>query len=137
MYAADGTLLAFNENYRTKIWPALADFIKVGLKFEDIVRETIARDVWGATNVDVETLVVEALARHREVPSLHEIECPDGRCIQQRKRATSDGGVVAIYADITDLRRREADIAEAQERHRRLLETLPDGVAIHSGGKFA
>jgi PAS domain S-box-containing protein len=137
VYAADGTLLAFNENYRTKIWPALADFIKVGLKFEDIVRETIARDVWGATNVDVETLVVEALARHREVPSLHEIECPDGRCIQQRKRATSDGVVVAIYADITDLRRREADIAEAQERHRRLLETLPDGVAIHSGGKFA
>ncbi len=44
---------------------------------------------------------------------------------------------MAIYADITDLRRREADIAEAQERHRRLLETLPDGVAIHSGGKFA
>ncbi len=137
VFAADGTLLAFNENYRTKIWPALADFIEVGIKFEDIVRETLVRDVGAYTVDDADVFVEQALARHRDVPSQHEIECSDGRWIQQRKRATSDGGVVAIYADITDLRQREADIAEAQERHRLLLATLPDGVAIHSGGKFA
>ncbi|CAN0481760.1 unnamed protein product, partial [Laminaria digitata] len=53
------------------------------------------------------------------------------------KRRTSDGGIVSVYSDITELKRREADILETQDRHRRLLETLPDGVVIHSGGKFA
>ena len=137
VFAPDGTLSAFNENYRTKIWPSLTDFIKPGVRFEEIVRETARRNVWQSTGIDVEEFVHSALTRQANVPSVHEIEYPDGRCIQQTKRRTSDGGVVAIYADITDLRRREADIAEAQERHRRLLETLPDGVIIHSGGKFA
>jgi PAS domain S-box-containing protein len=44
---------------------------------------------------------------------------------------------VSVYSDITGLKRREAEIFETQDRHRRLLETLPDGVIIHSGGKFA
>ena len=137
IFAPDGTLSTFNENYRKRIWPLLHDYIRPGLRFEDIVRETIRRNVWQSAGIDVEGFVRAALARHENVPSVYEIEYPDGRCIQQSKRQTSDGGVVAIYSDITDLRRREADIAEAQERHRRLLETLPDGVAIHSGGRFA
>lgn len=137
VFGPDGTLLSFNENYRRKTWPLLSDYIRVGLSIEDIIRETIHRNVWGPTGLNVEELVSEALARHAKVPSVHEINYPDGRCIRQSKRPTADGGIVAVYSDITDLRRREARIEEAQERHRRLLETLPDGVTILSGGKFA
>ena len=107
------------------------------MSFEDIVRETLNLNVWDASNIDTDTLLQQAIARHEDVPSLHEIQNPDGSCIQQSKRRTADGGIVAVYLDITDLKRREAEISETQDRHRRLLETLPDGVVIHSGGKFA
>lgn len=137
LFDADRRLVMFNENYRSQIWPRLADFIKTGVVFEDIVRETLNRNVWEASGVDTETLLQQAIARHEDVPSLHEIQYPDGRCIQQSKRRTSDGGIVSVYSDITELKRREAEITETQDRHRRLLETLPDGVVIHSGGKFA
>lgn len=137
LFDADRRLVMFNENYRSQIWPRLAEFIKVGVSFEDIVRETLNRNVWEASGVDTETLLQQAIARHEDVPSLHEIQYPDGRCIQQSKRRTSDGGIVSVYSDITDLKRREAESSETQDRHRRLLETLPDGVVIHSGGKFA
>lgn len=137
LFDTDRRLVLFNENYRSKIWPHLADFIKIGVTFEDIVRETLNRNVWEASGVDTETLLQQAIARHEDVPSVHEIQYPDGRSIQQSKRRTSDGGVVSVYSDITDLKRREAEIFETQDRHRRLLETLPDGVVIHSGGKFA
>lgn len=137
LFDADRRLVLFNENYRSRIWPRLADFIKTGVAFEDIVRETLNRNVWEASGVDTETLLQQAIARHEDVPSLHEIQYPDGRCIQQSKRRTSDGGIVSVYSDITELKRREAEIFETQDRHRRLLETLPDGVVIHSGGKFA
>ena len=98
------------------------------MSFEDIVRETLNLNVWDASNIDTDTLLQQAIARHEDVPSLHEIQNPDGRCIQQSKRRTADGGIVAVYLDITDLKRREAEISETQDRHRRLLETLPDGV---------
>lgn len=137
LFDADRRLIMFNENYRSQIWPRLADFIKVGVAFEEIVRETLNRNVWEASGVDTDTLLQQAIARHEDVPSLHEIQYPDGRCIQQSKRRTSDGGIVSVYSDITALKRREAEISETQDRHRRLLETLPDGVVIHSGGKFA
>lgn len=137
LFDVDRRLVMFNENYRSQIWPRLADFIKVGVAFEEIVRETLKRNVWEASGVDTETLLQQAIARHEDVPSLHEIQYPDGRCIQQSKRRTSDGGIVSVYSDITELKRREAEIIETQDRHRRLLETLPDGVVIHSGGKFA
>jgi PAS domain S-box-containing protein len=137
LFDSDRRLVLFNENYRSQIWPRLADFIKIGVTFEDVVRETLNRNVWEASGVDTETLLQQAIARHEDVPSLHEIQYPDGRCIQQSKRRTSDGGIVSVYSDITELKRREAEIFETQDRHRRLLETLPDGVVIHSGGKFA
>jgi PAS domain S-box-containing protein len=137
LFDADRRLVMFNENYRSQIWPRLAEFIKVGVVFEDIVHETLNRNVWEASGVDTETLLQQAIARHEDVPSLHEIQYPDGRCIQQSKRRTSEGGIVSVYSDITELKRREAESSETQDRHRRLLETLPDGVVIHSGGKFA
>ena len=137
LFDADRRLVMFNENYRSQIWPRLAGFIRVGMSFEDIVRETLNLNVWDASNIDTDTLLQQAIARHEDVPSLHEIQNPDGRCIQQSKRRTADGGIVAVYLDITDPKRREAEISETQDRHRRLLETLPDGVVIHSGGKFA
>ena len=137
LFDADRRLVMFNENYRSQIWPRLAGFIRVGVAFEDIVRETLNRNVWGASEVDTETIMQQAIARHEDVPSLHEIQIPDGRCIQQSKRRTADGGIMAVYLDITELKRREAESSETRDRHRRLLETLPDGVVIHSGGKFA
>jgi len=137
LFDADRKLVMFNENYRSQIWPRLAGFIRVGVAFEDIVREALNCNVWNASEVDTEFFLQQSIARHEDVPSLHEIQIPGGRCIQQSKRRTSDGGIVAVYLDITELKRREAEISETQDRHRRLLETLPDGVVIHSGGKFA
>ena len=137
LFDADRRLVMFNENYRTMIWPRLADFIRVGVKFDDIVTETLNRKVWQSTQTEIDNLMQQAISRHEDVPSVHQIHYPDGRCIQQSKRRTADGGVVAVYCDITDVIRQEAEISETQDRHRILLETLPDGVAIHSGGKFA
>lgn len=137
LFDADRRLVMFNENYRSMIWPRLADFIRVGVRFDDIVTETLNRKVWQSTQTEIDNLMEQAISRHEDVPSVHQIHYPDGRCIQQSKRRTADGGVVAVYADITDVIRREAEISETQDRHQILLETLPDGVAIHSGGKFA
>ena len=44
--------------------------------------------------------------------------------------------VLGLSHDITDWKGAEAQLKEAEERHRRLLEHSFDGVVIHSGGKI-
>lgn len=43
-------------------------------------------------------------------------------------------GVVLVFQDISARRQAERALAESEERYRRLVEMLPDGVAVHSGG---
>ena len=86
---------------------------------------------------DQKSIVRDVIDRHDNAPLDVEITFPDGRWVMQRKRRTADGGTVAVYSDITAIKKREAALAESEERHRRLLETLPDAVIIHSGGRVA
>ncbi len=43
-------------------------------------------------------------------------------------------GVVLVFHDISARRQAEKALAESEERYRRLVELLPDGVAVHSEG---
>lgn len=137
LYGADERLILCNRHYVEKIWPMLTDIIHPGCRFEDLVRTAIERGVWEGSGKSAETLLDEALRRHRDVPSISELLYPDGRLIRCSKQPTANGGIVAIYSDLTETRKREQDIREREERHRRLLETLPDAVMIHSDGKIA
>ena len=137
LFDAEERLVIFNSRYRDEIWPQFADILRPGITFEEILRTAFARGAWAGSDIDEQTLLERALARHRDVPTISEVQYPDGRCIRHSKHRTSDGGTVAVYADVTEARKREQQIREREERHRRLLETLPDGVMIHSGGKVA
>ena len=60
------------------------------------IREAVGRvDAW----------VAERLARHRKPGEPIIQQRTDGRWVQITERETHDGGIVAIYADITDLKR--------------------------------
>ena len=137
LFDANDRLVLFNSRYRDDIWPLLKDIIAVGCSFEEIVRATIARGMWPVPSDEIEVHVAEALRRHRELPSRAERHFPNGRWIRQSKRRAVDGGVVAVYADITEFKNREAQLQQGEERYRRLLDTLPDAVVIESGGRIA
>jgi PAS domain S-box-containing protein len=57
--------------------------------------------------------------------------------MRQSKRRTRDGGVVAVYADISEIKKNEAILKESEARYRQLLEALPDAVFIHVDEKIA
>ena len=137
LFDSEERLLVFNSRYRDEIWPQLADIIRPGCTFEEILKTAFARGVWKGTDVDEQTLFERARARHRDLPAISEVVYPDGRCLRHSIHRTSDGGTVAVYSDITESKKQEQLIREREERHRRLLETLPDAVVIHSGGKVA
>jgi len=104
--------------------------VNQGVSFETILRSAAAsgeiRDAEGL----IEAWVAERLARHRDPKGTHVQHRSDGRWIQIDERKTDDGGRVATYADITDVKRAEQAIQESEQRLRVIAEAAPMAVLI-------
>src|SRR5215813_12314557 len=62
----------------------------------------------------IDEWVAERLAKHRKPGGPHIQRRTDGRWVQVSERKTDDGGTVAVYTNITDLKRAEAEILAAK-----------------------
>jgi hypothetical protein len=66
--------------------------------------------------INPEAWIAERLLRHREPPQNPiEQRLADGRWIMITERRTRTGGVVGVWMDITELKRREVAVVEAKE----------------------
>jgi len=137
LFDADDRLQIFNHRYVEDIWAGSADIIRPGVTFSEIVDAALETGLWNGAETPEAELIERALERHRHLPSQHEIRYPSGRWIHQSKKRTREGGVVAVYADISEIKRREEALRDSETRHRELLEALPDAVTIHVDGKIA
>jgi HAMP domain-containing protein len=112
LYDSDDRLVVCNSKYRSLLYPGIADEIVPGMSFEDIVRRAIKRGYIKDAQDDPETWLAGRLARHRQPSGPHIQQRGDGRWILVSERKTEDGGTVAVYSDITELKQREEELAE-------------------------
>jgi signal transduction histidine kinase len=85
-----------------------------GAALEDIIRFFAQRGDYGPGNI--ETLVRTAIAPSREARAeTAERRLPDGRIVLVEIRPIPSGGMLVVYSDVTDLRRRENELREARE----------------------
>ena len=122
LFDADDRLLIYNRHYVEDVWGEEADFIRPGLTFREIAEHGIRIGHWDDANDSVEIAIENALERHRNLPSSQDILYATGKWMRQSKRRTRDGGVVAVYADISEIKERERVLSESEARHRQLLE---------------
>ena len=127
LFDAEDRLQIYNRQYADRFSGIAGDFIQPGVTFSDIVAKTIKTGVLVTGDED---LAKRALERHRNLPSQHEVQYNSGLWIRQSKKRTRDGGVVSVYADITDLKAREQALQDSELLHRQMLEALPDAVVI-------
>jgi PAS domain S-box-containing protein len=111
-YDAEDRLSLCNAKYR-EIYATSADLLEVGRTFEDIIREGARRGQYHEAVGRVDEWVAERLARRRRDEVAHEQPLQDGRWILVSDRRTRDGGMVGIRMDITELKRREVELADA------------------------
>lgn len=109
-----------------------------GVRFEDVMAERVRLGRITAAKGREEEYVRERIAQHRN-PTGETIEqqFDDGRWISIRERRTRDGAIVSVRTDITELKRREAELmvarAEAEQAKARLvdaIESLEDGFLL-------
>ena len=125
LYDANDRLLLVN-TAATQWDPRFAAAAVPGTHVADLSRT--AAKILGSENV--EEIVRERLALHRNFGTIIERQF-GGRWFQVRTFPTSDGGVVAVRTDITDLKQQEAALTEARNLLQDSIEALSDAFALY------
>ena len=110
LYDADDKLVVFNSKYKL-LHSGATDVVEPGTPFETIIRAAYERSENKNQLGNIDQWLAQRFAQHREPGSPHMQRRNDGRFIQISERKTTEGGVVATYTDITELKQREAELA--------------------------
>jgi adenylate cyclase len=111
-YGPDDRLVLCNSKFRELLFPD-ADFnIEPGMAFETIVRTAAENGKVFEAEGHVDEWVAERMASHRDPVAPRIQQRSSGRWVLVTERRTGDGGTVAIYSDVTDLKQREEDLRQ-------------------------
>src|SRR6516165_9161722 len=111
LYDNEDRLVAYNSKYRTLIFPNVADESLMGMTFETLIRRAAEHGDIEDAQGRIEEWAQERLARHRNPSSAFLQRRRDGRWVIVSERKTEDGGTVAVYSDVTELKQREQELS--------------------------
>ncbi|MGX8249003.1 PAS-domain containing protein, partial [Escherichia coli] len=85
-----------------------SDLFERGARLEDTIRIGVARGDYPEAAGREEEWIAERLQKMYQPGERHEQVLADGRVVLIEERLTSDGGIVGLRVDITELKQREA-----------------------------
>lgn len=111
-YDADDRLVLCNSCYREMLYSGANTDMAPGTSFENIIRSAAERgDIEDAVG-HVEEWIAGRLHQHRNPGPPQVQRRSSGRWVMISERRTLDGGTVAVYSDISELKRREENLSE-------------------------
>jgi signal transduction histidine kinase/CheY-like chemotaxis protein len=113
LYDSQDRIVLFNEQFRD-IYPGLADIIKPGTTFGQVLEAVISRSLVDLGSQSPQDWIAERKARHEHSGGFAEYRY-GGRYIRISERRIQGGGTVAVYSDITELRQHNVELEEARE----------------------
>jgi PAS domain S-box-containing protein len=116
LFDADDRLVLYNRRYE-ELYPGLADVVVPGTPFPVIVRSSAERGLVRDAAERIDDWIEHRLTLHRQPSGPHLQAQSDGRWIQINERKTQDGGTVAVFTDVSELKRREQE-AEVASREK-------------------
>ena len=126
---ADDRVIICNNRYKEWFFPGLEHEIYPGRTFNELL--SIFHK--SALSAEARNGVpwVERRARLRREPGTpFEHHLKDGRVLRVFERRTSDGGMVTIHTDITDLTRQKDAVAETSDQLQITLEAIDQGISM-------
>ena len=134
-YDSDDRLVLYNRAL-VDMYPALADIIKPGTKFEDFLYRGLERGVFHESKS--QKWADAAIREQRDSTTSEAIlELANGRVILRRNLRAEDGGMLCISTDITEIKANERDLTAtkreaeaAQNRLRAAIDALDSGFVL-------
>jgi CheY-like chemotaxis protein len=127
---AEGRYVLWNRSY-AEIYHRSADLFRPGARLIDTLAEGVRRgDYPDAIGREAEWLAAREAKLADATGARHEQQVADGRWLMIEERRTSEGGVIGLRVDITEMKRQAAALEEAlvhaEAAHRAKAEFLAD-----------
>ena len=116
LYDRDDRLVLSNRRYQELLASGPHGTIQPGVAFEEVIRNAANAGLIAEATDRVDAWVGERLALHYDPRGTFLQRRSDGNWIEVTEHKTSDGGIVAIYADIT--RQKQSELALLDEKRR-------------------
>ncbi len=107
MLDAENRYVTWNQKY-ADLYKETAHLLRDGVKFEDATRAGLDLGLYPEAVGREQAWFEERMARISNPGEPHEQKLSDGRCILIEERRTSEGGLVSLRFDITEMKQREA-----------------------------
>jgi len=115
LYDASDRLIVCNRAYGELLYPGMGTPTPA-TPFETLIRNTAERGLVKEAEGRVEEWIAERLAKHRQPGEPHVQRRSDGHWLQINERKTAEGGTVAVYTNITEIKRAEEQVREAKRK---------------------
>jgi PAS domain S-box-containing protein len=127
LWDADDRLVVSNAGY-ANAYPQIADLLKPGITFEQLLRAAAGRGMYRPDSQELEAFIRERLHTHRNPSGAIEQHLSDGRWIQIKERRAAAGGILSSWSDITEIKRREQALRASEERFALAAQSVNDGI---------
>ena len=124
-YDSEDRLVVSNTRYRELLYPDAEDTVEQGTPFETVIRKAAEKGYIEGAEGRIDEWLSERLAQHRKPGQPQLQRRADGRWIQISEGKTEDGGTVAVYTDVTELRWAEEAMRESQQFLGTLVDNIP------------
>jgi adenylate cyclase len=131
-YDPDDRLVLCNTRYRELLYPNSDIDIEPGTTFETVIRGAAENGHIVDTEGRIDEWIADRLSVHHDPGQPRIQQRNGGQWILITERKTGDGGTVAIYSDITDLKQREEEITRKSndlEETNKILKKAQDQIS--------
>ncbi|TWA84425.1 PAS domain S-box-containing protein [Azospirillum brasilense] len=131
LFDADDRLVQCNARFR-EIY-ALLGPLEPGIPFESLIRRAAAAGHYpDCAPGDIDRWVGREMERHRNPQGPQVLRIGDGRWFKIEERRTSDGGYVGLRTDISELKRREQELAHKSDLLEATFSAMSQGLVVWS-----
>jgi len=123
--------IVFCNSATQRFFPTASHLLIPGTKYEDLLRAHTASGVVAGVGDDVEGWIAARMKQHRSGNTNITRAYKDNRWSQIIERRTSDGGIIGVRLDITELKKHEKEHEAAQARLKDAIETMPASFVLY------